>query len=400
MKVLQLHNRYVRQGGGEDDVMEFERELLSEHGNVVEQFMVSNDTLEVGGLASIKAGANTVWSRRYHRILGEILHRGKPDIVHVHNTFPRLSPSVYWAAAAEHVPVVQMLHNYRLTCANGLLTRDRAPCELCVGHAPWPALRYKCYRGSLAATGAVVAMQATHRRLGTYEEKVDAYIVATEFARSVMVRSGIPEELVHVKPNFVPEPPPSLIRRSKRPRQQVVFVGRLNPEKGAALLLESWRRLNALDARLVIVGDGPERAGLEREFGDLGGVVWRGWLEREDLLDEIADSRYLVIPSVVYETFGMVSIEAFSVGTPVIAPGHAGFPEIVTPNDNGLLFAPRSVEDLAETLERALRLDDATWRRWSDNARRAYLSRYTPEENYRLLVAIYEQAIEQARRRA
>ena len=374
-------------------VLDLEADLLRDRGHRVERFVVSNTDLPE---ATLRTGLETVWSHRSYRRLRRELRKRKPDLAHVHNTFPRLSPSVYWAMAAEGVPVVQTLHNYRLTCANALLMRDGRPCEECVGRFPLPALRYRTYRDSLAATGAVVAMQVAHRKLGTYKNKVDAYIALTEFARSLMVRSGLPEERVHVKPNFIPDPLPAMGSLPERKRQ-IIFVGRVAHEKGVDLLLEAWNRLKP-SARLVIVGDGPEQIRLRREYRNLPGVEWHGWLEREQVLREIAASRYLAMPSRWYETLGMVLIEALSLGTPVVVPGHAGFPEIITPGRTGMLFSPGDGGDLARVIDRALRFDDTEWQRWSDDARRLFLSRYSEEANYRRLVTIYEKAIEHARK--
>jgi glycosyltransferase involved in cell wall biosynthesis len=398
MRILQVHNRYV-DPSGEDAVVNLEGELLRQHGHCVEQFQTSNEGLEVGSVStSISAGLGTIWSRRTYRSLEEVIHRGSFDLPHAHNTFPQLSPSVYWAAARHHLPVIQTLHNYRVACANGLLMRDGHPCEDCVGRLPLPALQHRCYRGTLLATGAVIGMQAAHRAAGTYANKVDAYIALSDFAKSIMVRSGLPKKRVHVKPHSVPDVSATLGSTPERDNQ-VVFVARLQREKGADLLLRAWKQLKPTNFRLVIVGDGPERVSLEREFSDLPGVVWRGWLGREDVLHEIARSRCLAMTSRAYETFGMVLIEAFSAGTPVIAPNHAGFPEIVTPGSNGLLFSPRNVDELAKALGQLLCLKDSTWQEWSANARRTYLACYTPHANYRRLMTIYKVAAERARSR-
>jgi glycosyltransferase involved in cell wall biosynthesis len=392
MRILQVHNEY-RAPGGEETVLELEHDLLQSKGHQVGQFIVSNvDLLS----ATLRTGIETTWSHRSYKKLRKVLRQSSPDLMHVHNTFPLLSPSVYWAAAMEGIPVVQTWHNYRLVCANGLLLRDLEPCELCVGRVPLPALRYKCYRGSVPATGAVVAMQVAHRILGTYLRKVDAHIALTEFERSVVVRYGVPAESVHVKPNFVPDPSSSLSPSLKR-KKQVVFVGRLAFEKGVDMLLEAWGRLKLSGFELIIAGDGPDRANLERKFADLPGLVWRGWVDRAQVLREIAQSSYLIMSSRWYEGLPMVLVEALSVGTPLILPNHAQMPDNVTSGGNSLLFAPGSVEDLTRVLRQALRIDDAVWQRWSANSRDNYLAHFTPEMNYRQLMNVYRRATEHAR---
>lgn len=390
MRVLQLHNQY-RAYGGEDAVADLERNLLLEHGHNVERLAVSNKSIEK---ATLRTGLETIWSQRSHRMVRDTLRGFRPDVLHVHNTFPQLSPSVYWAAKSEGVPVIQTLHNYRLTCVNALLLRDGAPCELCVGRRlSWPGIRHKCYRDSAPASAAIAAMQGAHRAVGTYRSKVDAYITVTEFARSVMVRSGLPKELVHVKPNFVPDPMPDIGELPAR-EDKLAFVGRLSGEKGADLLLEAWKRLGRSEFRLVVVGDGPERGKLETLARKLPGLEWRGWMAQREALREVASSRHLVVPSRTYEGFPMVVAEAMSVGTPVIAANHAGFPEIV--GRAGLLFEPGDPDDLAKKMSEASLLGEGSWRQMSGRARSDYLSRYTPEKNHGLLMGIYDSAIEHA----
>jgi glycosyltransferase involved in cell wall biosynthesis len=390
MRILQAHNYYSSAVGGEEAVLDAERELLQSRGHAVERVEVYNESAVP---SSLRTGVGTMWSLRSYREMREAIRRISPDLAHFHNTFVRLSPSVYWATIAERVPVVQTLHNYRLTCANGMLMRNGLPCEECVGRFPWPALAHRTYRGSLAATGAVVGMQQINRVLGTYQNKVDAYITPTDFARKVMVRSGLPEERVSVKPNFVTDPLSSLEKRPEH-TEQIAFVGRVAYEKGVDLLLDAWRRIEPSSTRPIIVGDGPAREDLIRDFGDLQDVEWRGWLGREEVLREIASSRYLVIPSRWYEVFPLVILEALALGTPVIAPDHGGFPDIISSGDNGFLFTPNDVGSLASVLDSALRLDESSWLDLGKNARRSYLERYTPEVNYPILMGIYEEAIQ------
>ena len=397
MKILVCHNHY-QQPGGEDRVFADEVALLECHGHQVLRFEVHNDSIE--GRSKLGVARETIWNRSAAADLGRLVRSEGVRLVHFHNTFPLISPAAYWSVGRAGAAVVQTLHNYRLLCPGAALVRRGRVCESCVGkRLPWPAVLHGCYRQSRLATATVAAMLSVHRALGTYSGAVDRYIALTEFARSTMVRSGLPEDKVYVKPNFVPDPLPGLGALPER-TGQVVFVGRLTWEKGVDLLLEAWGRIPiASGRRLVIVGDGPERAELERRYGNLPGVVWRGWLERKQLLREVAASRFLVMPSRWYEGFPMVLVESLSLGTPVIAPNHAGFPEIISPGSTGALFSPGDDVSFTESLDGALRLDEGSWRQWSRKARDTYLERYTPEANYPLLEAIYEKDIGNAKDR-
>lgn len=392
MRVLVLHNEYL-QRGGEDTVVEQEVRLLESHGHKVELYKRSSAELSTAGLLdSVRNGAQTVWSSRAYREVRDLVIAEGFDVVHAHNTFPVISPSAYWGAESAGAAVVQTLHNYRLACANGMLFRDGHTCEECVGKpVAIPALLHNCYRGSKLATSAVVAMQTTHRALGTYGTKVHAYVALTDFAKRMMVRAGLPADRFHVKPNFISEK--EEFGEATERQRAFIFAGRITAEKGVELLLSSWQNLGASGWKLIIIGDGPERNMLQERYRHLPGVEWRGWLSHNETLTEVAKSRYLVIPSLWYEGFNMTATEAFSLRTPVIAPDHAGFPEVFTDPAPGRLFAPGKVESLATTLRIAADLPLKSWHALSAAALTTYQRLFSPEPNYRQLMDIYRAAI-------
>ena len=399
MRILQVHNRYVRPGG-EDAVVENEAELLRSHGHEVLMYERSNNEIRDVSLGEqVRRGLETTWSARSYAEMRRVLRERRPDIVHAHNTFPLISPAVYWAAAREGIPVVQTVHNYRLVCANGLLMRSGAACMDCVEgnlvSRSLTALRHRCYRDSLLATGAVVAMQVTHTCIGTYADKVDAYVALTDFAKSVLVRGGFPSDRIHIRPNHIEDPVP--LYPLNRPRKkQIVFVGRVVHEKGLDLLLDAWTRLDRSGWSLVIAGDGPDRALLQQRFPDSQNVRWLGWRSKEEVLREVAHSAYLAVPSRCYEGLPMAVVEAFALGTPVIGPRHGPFPELIGSDTRGVAFDPSNVTDLVSALRRAVDADAKIWSEMSRSARVHYVSYFTADHTYRLLIDIYDAAIERA----
>lgn len=390
MRILQVHNRYRPAWGGEDTVVNLEADLLRRNGHEVDRLSVWTGELEgANPLKLAAAGLGTVWSFRGYALTKKAIGAFNPDILHVHNTFPLLSPSVYWAAEKIGVPVVQTLHNYRLTCANSVLMRNGRPCEECVDRFPSAALRHRCYGPSLARTAAVVTNNVAHKWIGTFRTKIHAYIVLTEFSKDIFVRAGLPRERIFVKPNFNTDPGKQVPLRVPR----VIFAGAIDRFKGVHLLLEAWARLSSTDGRqLAIVGDGPERAKLERQFCDQKTIVWHGALNRNEVVALIGSSRLLVSASLGYENFPMTVLEAFSVGTPVVVPNHGSFAAVVTSGHEGLLFSPGNVDSLTETLQRAITAEASEWSRWSTNARSRFLSDYTESVNYDQLISIYEKA--------
>lgn len=390
VRILQVHNEYFSGRGGEDTVVDLEADLLRRHGHQVDRLTVSTAQLKDAGFLRLAAAAGgTVWSFSGYHAMKQAIARFAPDVIHAHNTFPLLSPSIFWAAKARTTPVVLTLHNFRLTCANASLFRDGRPCEQCVGHVPVPALRHRCYKRSLAGTAAVVCMNSLHRRLGTYRKKVDAYIALSEFSKAILVRSGLPPEKIFVKSNFTFDPSQAAVSRSP----QMVFAGRVSSEKGPQLLLQAWNSIKPSGHKLLMFGDGPDREDLQGRYTGDGAVVWLGAQPRERVIAALASSRFLVVPSLLYENMPMVVLEALSVGTPVIAPNSGPFPELITHQKEGLLFTRGDADALAQALREGLKRSTEVWAEWSKNAREKYLSRFSDEYNYRQLIAIYERVL-------
>jgi glycosyltransferase involved in cell wall biosynthesis len=372
-----------------------EADLLRQHGHEVEQLFAWTKELDgASALRLFSAGLGTVWSLRGYSMIKKAIARFAPDVVHVHNTFPLLSPSVFWAADRAGVPVVQTLHNYRLTCSNALLLRDAQPCQECVGHFPWPGLRHRCFGASFWRTAAVTGMNVVHRWLGTYRSKVHAFIVLTEFSKGMQERGGLPRERIYVKPNFSS----ALVRLTSPRVRRFVFAGIIARFKGVHLLLEAWAGLATDGQQLLMAGDGPDRAELERRFAGQANIVWCGNQPREKVIDLIAASRWLVLPSLAYENFPMSVLEALSAGTPVIVPNHGAFAAMVSDGVEGLTFAGGDGASLATALRAALDADEGAWKQWSENARYKHLSEYTARSNYEQLMFIYQEAAESRQR--
>lgn len=326
--------------------------------------------------------AGTVWRRAAARELRSVINDVSPDIVHFHNTFPLISPAAYYAVAAEGVPILQTVHNYRLSCPAATLLRDGAVCEKCVGALiPWAAVRHRCYRGSVGASAVTATMLAVHRQLGTWNSKVDRYIALSHFVKGKLTEGGIPSSRVVVKPNFVTAHRSASGGKAKR--KGAVFVGRLSVEKGIEALMSAVR---GQDIELTVIGEGPLRPKLEE--GLTPNVRFLGHRPKETVMQDVRSARFLVAASIWHEPFGLVVIEAFSQGTPVIASRAGALPEIVEEGVTGLFFEPNDAEDLADKIRWAVEHPEEMGQ-MGENARRTYEERYTPETNYAQLMSIY-----------
>lgn len=388
MKVVVVHNRYRSgQPSGENRVVDQEVELLRSGG--VDVMHVGRSSDEIASMPALEKAlvpARVVWSQRERRRMREVVRRFRPDVVHVHNTFPLLSPSVLVACTDENVPVVMTLHNFRLACANGALFRDGEPCERCVGGGSRSAVRFGCYRDSRLMTVPVAGMISLHRTLGTWGRHVSRFIVMSEFGQRMMSRIGLPGDRLVVKPNFVPDPG---IQRSG-PGNHFLYLGRLAPEKGLDLLAEAWRKV-ARGTPLLIAGDGPERTRVEDWAGATPGVEYLGRRTPAECARLLEGARALVVPSRWYETFALVVVEAFAAGVPPIGPAHGPFPELIRDGRNGLLFDPGSAAGLGAAIDR-LALDEKLSLSTGAAGRADYEQRYTPERNLQELLTVYRDA--------
>ena len=383
MRILSVHNRYQIRGG-EDESRQSEENLLREMGHQVEVYEEHNDRIST--MNPLRLASKTIWSQESHKITKQRLQQKTHDIIHVQNFFPLISPSVYYAAKEQGVPVVQTLRNYRLLCPNALFFRDGEVCEDCLGKfVPLPGVIHGCYRESQVASTAVASMITVHRTLRTWVNMVDIYIALTEFARQKFIEGGLPAEKIVVKPNFV-NPDPGV---GKGSGGYALFVGRLSVEKGLDTLLAAWEKLSQ-QMPLKIVGEGPLAPLVESAVKRLPSVEWLGRRPMSEVHELMGEAKFLIFPSKWYETFGRVAVEAFAKGTPVIAANIGAIAELVDDRNTGLKFQPGDSVDLANKVEWALtHPQELAQMRLS--ARAEFEAKYTAKKNYSRLMEIYNQ---------
>ena len=388
MKVAVVHNTY-QQTGGEDVAVAAETALLESRGHKVVRYIRSNH--EIAAMSrpeQLFMVKNLIHSDKSKKELHALLRAEKPDVVHVHNTFMMISPSIYEACNDAGIPVIQTLHNYRLLCPGWSLSRNGEVCEECLDRGLWRGVMHGCYRDSKLMTAAVALMLQVHRSRGTWRESVDGYVALTNFARTKFIQGGLPGSAVHVKPNFLADDP----GERKSIGQNVLYIGRLSVEKGVAVLLDAWRKLGPAK-RLTIIGDGPLRESLEAKTSRsrLAHVTFAGWKTRAEIFTAIRDASFVVLPSLSYEGFPMTLVEAFSCGTPVICSDRGGLPEIVNHGATGLLFKAGDADDLASKMGWAWSHPEALTA-MGRAARQEFENNYTADANYEQLLQIYEKS--------
>ena len=392
MRILILHNRY-KLHGGEDVVVQQESQLLRDAGYFVDVMEVSNDEIE-SGVDKLKTAFMSIYSPPMRKLVERRIQETGANVLHVHNFFPRLTPSVYDAGASRNCAVVQTLHNYRLVCPGGLLFRDGAVCEECLGrNFALPGVQHGCYRDSRIGSATIATMTALHRVRGTWRNHVDRYIVLNEYARSIFTKyAGLPPERIRVKPNVVPD---SGLGRGSG--DYALFVGRLSPEKGITTLLRAASD-QAFRLPLKIVGTGPMQPEVIAAAASCPNIEYLGAQPRAEVVKLIGDALIQIVPSEWHEAGGPLVIgEAFSAGVPVITSAMEPMSTVVEEGLSGLLYTPRDHKDLCRAVARIVDSPELV-ARMRLGARQRYEAMYLPAANLNALETIYREAMEEARK--
>lgn len=357
--------------------------MLEAAGLSVQQVVFDNADLPEARsvVGAFRNAAAAVWSRSAQRRILDAVRQHRAQVVHIHNTFVAASPSVYRAAFTQRVPVVQTIHNYRLFCPAGTAFRNHHPCLDCLTRTvPWPAVAHACYRSSRAQSAVAAAAVGVHRALGIFGHYIDLFLALTRFQRDLMVTAGLPAGRIRVVSNFL-EPDPGV---ADREREGFLFVGRLAEEKGVPVVLAAA----ALEPGvLTLAGSGPLQA-LVEQAAESGHVVYVGELDRESVLEAMRRARAVVIPSVWFEGFPLVVLEAYATATPVIASRTGSLAEVVEDGVTGLLFDAGNPVALARLLRWA-REHPEELRRMGVAARLVYEKQHRGATHLAALLDVY-----------
>lgn len=383
MKVVVAHNRYQSSApSGENRIVDSEIELLRKAGVEVIPFIEDSDELRGAPFAQVTAAAGPIVSPRGIQRLRSIIAEHDPDVLHLHNVFPLISPWSVRTAKAAGVAVVQTVHNYRHTCVAGMHLRDGQLCEDCRHHlVPWPAVRHACYRGSRGQSALMAVGQLAHRRTWRL---VDRFLVASPLMQERLVSTGIDSRNIEWRPTFSGDAGSEVMPE----RGPVAFVGRLERAKGVELLLDAWTpEVASRWGSLALAGDGPlkDRV-LERSARDPS-VDWRGSLDAASVRVLMRESRLIALPSLWLEGFPRVAAEAMSVGRPLLLWEGAGFSRVA---ESGAAWALAA--DPRAWTRALLAVQDAELLVAAAAARRFYEQHCAPDVALEQLLRTYDQA--------
>ena len=399
MKIALFHN-YYKQAGGEDSVFELEIDALRAYGHTVIPYTVHNsDAFRQNSLSQkIRGALNAPHNRSSRAAISKFLAQHRPEISHVHNWFPILSPSIYAAHHDAGIPVLQTLHNYRLGCAAATYFRNGECCHACHPNNNLPAIRNRCYNNSTAGSFVWKRIVDRNWKQGTFSDQVSHYISPSLAVRRKHIEMGLPAHKITHIPNACPDPQDisAVDCQLLNPDQQnVCFVGRLVPEKGAHLLIQAWQQLRAPlrnNCKLTIIGTGPQEELLHQLASNDASIQFTGQLSLRQTLSTILPADLLVCPSTWEEPFGLSIIEAMGAGIPIISSNLGGPSEIITDGIDGYLIPPGDILTLSHTLSHCLNAPQELKTR-GRAARRKYQQYYTTQRHAEQLTRCFEQVL-------
>lgn len=400
MRILQANKFYFLKGGAERYCFELSK-LLEKHGEAVVPFAMEDPrnlntpyatyfpsrvlTEKPGIVESFRIAGRMLWSFEAARKMRDLIDETKPDILHAHNIYHQLSPSILRAAADSGVPSVMTLHDHHLVSPNYNMYLDGQVAEPSVAHPYLDTLVRRLVDRSLAKSTLSAFEGWLHHALGAYRD-VKTFIAPSRYLKDMVVKHGVEEARVQVVPHFIDLAGKNVSERSEN---RVLFVGRLSEEKGARVLVEAMTHLPHVEA--VIVGEGPARTRLHGMARGLKNVRFAGELHGDALEREYAAARAIVIPSVCPEVFGLTALEAYAWGKPVIASDIGGLPEVVRAGETGLLFTPGSVDQLVAAIDKLVSSEDES-KKMGQAGRDLAEREYDPDTHHRRVREIYDRA--------
>jgi len=387
MRILLVHN--YTEGfatGGEGRVFEDEAQILEQNGHDVYKLFCSNsEATEANLFGKAKAFWYAPWSPDGYARVNRAIREHKPDIVHIHNFFLVLSPSIFQAAKDNDVPVVVTLHNYRLVSPCSLLLRNGEICELCVGRNPWRILMYRCYRNNFLYSLLRYRFYYQSQKRYNWLSGIDRFIALTDFGKQMYVRGKLPAHKIRVKSNSIKDPLHG--ENPTKPGHGALFIGTITPEKGVCHLVDAWRKI---DYPLDFFGDGSLRKKLENIASER--MTFHGVVSRDEISEKLKQCAFLVMPSICFEGLPLVLLEAMAAGRPAVASRLGAMAHVVEDGVTGLLFEPGNTVDMREKINMMIS-NPSLCEQYGAAARRRYLDLYTPEITYRNLMKIYTEVL-------
>ena len=387
MRILSVHNQF-RQYAGSDIVAASDEEMLGQHAQVKSYARNSNEIASADLWQKAQLGLDTIYSQRTVSEINELVGSFRPDVAYVHNVFPLISPSVYHALHRLRVPSVAVVHDFRLWCPNSRFYVNDSPCQSCQMGNYLNAVRKRCIQGSVAYSALYAASLYVNRKLD-FTQKIGGYICLTEFAKNLLLQSGVPEGKIYLCPNHIDT---SSFTPQYGGGKYVLYVGGLYRDKGVMTIAKAFAKLPDIPLKFIGAGDAEKELRDYIKQNRLSNVELLGFKGGQEKLEYLRNSMFTICATHCYETFGLVVLEAYASGKPVIASAMGALPYIVHPNETGLVFESQNSDELAEKVRWLYERPDEI-ERMGRTARALVERKYDSSLRYASLNAIFEEVI-------
>lgn len=396
MKILAIHNLHRKgSASGDDQVYKSETALLECNGNQVIRYTVSNDEFDGAGvIGKLTAAFGMLWSFKHYNAVRRLIEEKRPDIVHIHTFFPLLSPSVLYAAKHSGTKVVATLHDTRFVCPCATSLRGTELCNDCGDGKYFRMCKYNCFKNSKLQSFIVAGIFSYHRFRRSFYKQIDRYICLNENQINLLTSIGFDKNKIVKKYNFVPDAEANLqaCKTAVLPERYVVYYGRIGEEKGIRILMQAWDKLP--DIPLVVMGNGPLKKEFEVWANKHTNVYFLGYTQHDKCLSIVKGGAFVVFPSIWYEGCSMVEIETESLGKGLIATDLGFSTEAIQDGVNGLKFSLGDLNGFVSAVK-VLWENPEKCEELGKEARVDYEAKYCPEDNYRQLMLLYENLLQE-----
>lgn len=386
MKILMIHNKYGKYSG-EEAVVDAQVSLLKSKGHQVVTYFRSSEELEHMPNGKVKAFFMAFYNSKVIDEVKQIINNENPDLVHIHNLYPIISPAILPEIKKMGIPIAMTVHNYRLLCPNGLFFTNGNVCEKCTGFGKELNCITSNCEGSVFKSSGYALRGMWARTKKYYLNHVDAYLCLTDFQKNKLITNGFQADKCVVIPNMYNKAVKDLDYNIKE-RNYVAFAGRISPEKGIPVLLDAARHLPEISFQIA----GHMREGYEKKLNIPENVILKGMLTADEMKTFYTKARLYLHTSICYEGFPMVFPEAMAHKLPIIAPRMAGYPEIAEDGFNGLLFEPQDSLDLSRVITNVWNNEDQL-KQLGLNGFQKMNDKYSSGSYYKSLQTAYNQML-------
>lgn len=323
--------------------------------------------------------------RQLNRVIGQF----QPDIIHAHNIYNQISPSIF-KETVKHIPVIMTVHDFKPICPSYNCFVNGSTCTRCISRNYMHCIKNNCVQNSKLKSILAALSSWYHSFSRTYDKCYTHFIAPSNFMKTLLCEGGFASSRISVINNFAETSMPS-----QNIGKHILYYGRICNEKGIDTLLRAYALLPESRPELRIAGSGPQEYKFKTLAFELGiKVSWLGRLSHEDIVAEISDARCTVTPSLWFENCSISILESIAYGRMCIASDSGGNPELIKDSVNGFVFRAGDYRSLADKLQLMCELDAASIGKMNDACTELAQNKYSIDSHLEKIMEIYNKIIQ------